>query len=244
MPFYDAAGVRINYEIHGEGNEGPPILLIAPGGMNSTIQRWDVSPWHPITNLASEFTTIAMDQRNAGASFAPVGATDGWDVYRNDQLGLLDHLGIDRCHLLGMCIGGPYIFGLLAAEPERFCSAVILQPVGVDAANRSDFFEISRAWADELKGSPRADVPDEVWDSYFENMWGGDFVRTATVEEISRMPTPMLIFMGNDSFHPEHTSREIAAHAPNATLIEEWKDPARIDAVDARIKAFLRQHSD
>ena len=144
MPFYEAGDVRIHYEIHGRNNDGPPVLLIAPGGMNSTIQRWEVSPWHPVARLGTDFTTIAMDQRNAGSSFAPIAATDGWDVHRHDQLGLLDHLEIDRCHLLGMCIGGPYIFGLLAAAPERFCSAVILQPVGVDAANRSDFFGISR----------------------------------------------------------------------------------------------------
>ena len=78
-----------------------------------------------------------MDQRNAGRSTAPVTADTGWATYRDDQLALLDELGIERCHVVGMCIGGPYIAGLLTRAPERFASAVLLQPVGIDG-NRDD----------------------------------------------------------------------------------------------------------
>ena len=35
--------------------------------------------------------------------------------------------------------------------------------------------------------------------------------------------TPLLVAMGDDLYHPESTSRTIAAHAPNVTFVEEWK---------------------
>jgi hypothetical protein len=55
--------------------------------------------------LASNFRVIAMDQRNAGASIGAIEADHGWHTYAAVHLALLDHLGTERCHLLGVCIG-------------------------------------------------------------------------------------------------------------------------------------------
>src|SRR6266545_1991454 len=93
---------RLHYEVEGDGY---PVLLLAPGGMRSTIEMWNRMPWNPRSSLRDWYRVIGMDQRNAGASHAPVRATDGWDTYAQDQLALLDHLGVEQCHLIGMCIG-------------------------------------------------------------------------------------------------------------------------------------------
>jgi pimeloyl-ACP methyl ester carboxylesterase len=82
-----------------------------------------------------------MDQRNAGQSVAPIRATDSWYVYTSDHLALLDYLGIDRCHVAGMCIGGPYIMGLIQAGPQRIASAVVFQTIGLDN-NRQAFYPL------------------------------------------------------------------------------------------------------
>ena len=50
-----------------------------------------------------------MDQRNAGRSHAPLRATDGWQTYTDDQVALLDHLGLETAHVMGMCVGGPFL---------------------------------------------------------------------------------------------------------------------------------------
>ena len=63
-----------------------------------------------------------MDQRNAGESTAPVTAGDGWHTYTEDHLALLDHLEIERAHLMGGCIGGPYCFGVIERAPGRVAS--------------------------------------------------------------------------------------------------------------------------
>ena len=58
---------------------------------------------------------------------------------RDDQLALLDHLGIERFHVAGMCIGGSFIMELIEAAPERVASAVMLQPIGFEG-NRQAYF--------------------------------------------------------------------------------------------------------
>jgi len=73
-------------------------------------------------------------------------------------------------------------------------------------------------------------------------MWGGDFVLTATPNDVAAMQTPMLVAMGNDIFHPAATSREIVERAPNATLIKQWKEPEFIEAATAAFRAFLESH--
>ena len=129
MPIFRRDQVNIHYEIKGEGF---PILLFAPGGMLSAASFWENAEWDPIKTLSPHFTVIAMDQRNAGASRAPVSGSDGWHSYAEDHLALLDHLNIDQTHLLGGCIGGPYCLGVIKAHRERVASAVLQQSIGSD----------------------------------------------------------------------------------------------------------------
>src|SRR5687768_11733487 len=124
MAIFKHGPVTLHYDVEGEGF---PVLLIAPGGMRSANDLWNRMPWNPRAALRDRYRLIGMDQRNAGSSTAPVRADDNWSTFTGDQLALLDHLAVDRCHVIGMCIGGPYIMGLLHRAPERFSSAVLLQ---------------------------------------------------------------------------------------------------------------------
>src|ERR671927_1224506 len=130
MPSFDHDGARLYYEEYGQGF---PILTFAPAGLASVIKVWSEpsAPINPITEFSDRFRVIAMDQRNAGGqSRAPITAQDGWHSYLSDHIALLDHLGIEQCHLYGQCIGGPFIFSLLKAQPQRIASAVIAQTIG------------------------------------------------------------------------------------------------------------------
>ena len=141
-----------------------------------------------------------------------------------------------------MCIGGPYIMGLLGEAPERFASAVLLQPVGVDDSNRGAFYEKFDEWAADVRAT-RPDVSDDDWRSFRSNMWDGDFVMTATPDQVAACRTPMLVAMGNDLFHPQSTSRRIAELAPDVTFVESWKEGDALVAVDGTIKQFLATHT-
>ncbi len=228
---------RGDAEIHfDDEGAGFPVLLIAPGGMRSANELWAGMPWNPRV-LADTHRVIGMDQRNAGRSTAPISADDGWTTYTADQLALLDHLGVERCHVIGMCIGGPYIAGLLGAAPERFTSAVMLQPVGIDD-NREALEEMFDQWA-EAKADSHADVDATTWTSFRTNMWGGDFLLTASPTDVEQFETPLLVLMGDDLYHPQSTSREIARRAPHATLVERWKDDDVLADTDRTIRGFL-----
>ena len=73
-----------------------------------------------------------MDLRNAngGQSSGPLEIERPWDAYADDQLGLMNHLGIDKFMVMGFCIGGPFIWNLLRRAPDRIVAAVLAQPSG------------------------------------------------------------------------------------------------------------------
>src|SRR6202162_1204440 len=118
MSFYEKGHVRIHYE---EAGSGFPLLLIAGGGLNSTISGLiSGSPFNPIEEFKGEFRCIASDLRNAngGQSSGPLEIDRPWDAYTDDHLGVMDHLGIGKFMALGLCIGGPFIWNLLRRARE------------------------------------------------------------------------------------------------------------------------------
>tara|TARA_R110002096_G_scaffold8239_4_gene34563 strand:- start:5246 stop:5989 length:744 start_codon:yes stop_codon:yes gene_type:complete len=241
MAIYNSDDVSIYYE--DSGAELPAVLLIAPGGMKSAIGFWNNTPWDPRIHLEGRYRVIAMDQRNAGNSTAPVTAADGWHTYTADQLGLMDHLGIDRFHVAGMCIGGPYCLGLIEAAPERVMSATLFQTIGLDN-NREAFYAMFDDWARTLMPT-MTDVPAEAWSSFRENMYGGDNVLFNVNETfVARCETPLLVLMGDDIYHPRSTSLMLAETAPNVTFVESWKDGAARDAAMEHCLGFLQQNDD
>lgn len=239
MSLFEREEIEIHYEAQGEGF---PVLAIAPGGMRSQIDAWSRSPWHPVERLVSEgYRVIAMDQRNAGDSFAPVSAQSGWDDYTADQVALLDHLGIERFAVVGMCIGGSYIAGLLRAVPTRVACALMMQPIGLEN-NREAFYTMFRGWVDEIRDRhPEAD--EIAWDRFRQNMFGGDFMFNATRDQIAAVDNPLLVLRGDDLHHPDATSRAVVELASNAQLVEHWKDEDHVEKADARIRAFFAEHA-
>ena len=69
MPQFEYDLTSIYFEEHGSGF---PLLLIAPGAMNSTIEMWANATINPLALYEDAFHLIAMDQRNAGRSFSPL----------------------------------------------------------------------------------------------------------------------------------------------------------------------------
>jgi pimeloyl-ACP methyl ester carboxylesterase len=241
MPIFERSPgpVRIHYEQHGEGF---PLLLFAPGGMRSCIDFWGRAPWNPIRELSATYRVIAMDQRNAGRSTAPITAEDGWHTYTEDHVALLDHLGVERCHVLGGCIGGSFCLGLMQAAPERVAAAVLQQPIGLSSGNRDTFYALFDGWAEELR-SRYPEVTGEAWRAFRERMYGGDFVFNVGREFVRTCPIPMLVLLGNDVYHPSETSREIVKLAPCAELVQRWKEAEVVPDTIQRVRAFLATHT-
>jgi pimeloyl-ACP methyl ester carboxylesterase len=240
MPQFVRGDTSIYYEEFGSGY---PLVLFAPGGMRSTIGFWRRMPFDPTHEFANDFRVIAMDQRNAGQSTAPITSNDGWQSYTADHLALLDHLGIDRCHVMGGCIGSSYCLGIAAAAPERISAAVLQNPIGLtdDGANRREFYGMFDEWTAELAGA-RKDAADGAA-GFRANMFGGDFVFSVSREFVRGCRTPLLVLPGNDNFHPTATAKEIVDLAPNAEYLSPWGTPEAVPNTVARIRAFLQANT-
>lgn len=235
MPVLRRDDVEIHYEEHGSGF---PVLTLAPGGMRSAGDWWPKMPWNPVAELSGDYRVITMDQRNAGFSTAPVTGDEDWATYTADQLALLAHLGIERCHVIGMCIGGAFILKLLTTAPERFARAVSLQPIGLDA-NRQAFHDMFDGWAAELR-PVHPEAGDREWAAYRSAMYDvEDQLFSVPASVLPTITTPMLVLRGDDQHHPRSASELLAGTAPNARLIEQWKDTQHLPAATSAIAEFL-----
>src|SRR5690348_3683144 len=178
MRFYDKGPVRIHYE---EAGSGFPLLLIAGGGLNSTISGLTGgSPFNPIEEFKGEYRCVASDLRNAnsGHSSGPLEIDRPWDAYTDDHLGLMDHLGIQKFMVLGFCIGGPFIWNLLRRAPDRILAGVLAQPSGSRPELRDLFYETNmKGWGPELV-KRRPGITMEMVDKFLTRMYrtNPDFV--------------------------------------------------------------------
>ncbi|MCO1655412.1 alpha/beta fold hydrolase [Pseudonocardia humida] len=235
MQTFERDGARIRYAVHGSGF---PVLALAPGGMKSRAQAWEKVPWNPVAALAGTHRVIVMDQRHAGGSTAPVTGDEGWATYAADQLALLDHLGVDRFHVVGMCIGGPFLLNLIRSAPDRVERAVALQPIGLDD-NRALFYELFDGWAVDRVGAHPEAGPAE-WAAFREGLFGVEpTLFTVPDAELSAITTPLLVLMGDDPHHPSSASRLLAERVPGARLVPRWTEGADLAAATATIAEFL-----
>jgi pimeloyl-ACP methyl ester carboxylesterase len=247
MSIYEKGAVRIRYE---EAGSGFPLLVIAGGGLNSTIAGLSSanSPFNPMEVFKDEYRCIASDLRNAngGQSTGPLEVDRPWDAYTDDHLGVMDHLGIDKFMVLGFCIGGPFIWNLLKRAPNRIVAAVLAQPSGSRPDKRDLFYENNmKGWGPELV-KRRPEITMEVVDKFLTKMYrtNPDFVFTVTRDFVRNCQTPVLILPDDVPPHPYAVAMEAAMLAPKAELsMYPWKDPKeRIPLAVRQIRSFLRAH--
>lgn len=130
MPVALCDGIETHYEVRGAG---PPLLMYAPGGFDAQISKWsDLGVYKRIRlldHLPAQYSCILFDRRENGRSGGRVEPVT-WDHYVRQGAGLLDHLGIDRAHLMGGCMGCAPVAAFGARHPERVLSMVFYWPVG------------------------------------------------------------------------------------------------------------------
>ena len=245
MSFYEKGAVRIRYE---EAGSGYPLLLIAGGGLNSTISNLARAPFDPIEAFKGEYRCIASDLRNAngGQSSGPLEIDRPWDAYTDDHLGLMDHLAIDKFAVLGFCIGGPFIWNLLRRAPDRIVAAVLAQPSGSRPEMRDLFYEGNmKTWGPELS-KRRPDITMETVDKFLTRMYrtNADFVFTVTRDFVRNCQTPLLILPDDIPAHPYAVAMEAAMLAPKVEVsMFPWKEPKeRIPLAVRQIRSFMRAH--
>ena len=246
MPFYERGSVRIYYEDVGSGF---PLMIIPGGGLNSSIASLDTSvPFNPMERYKNDFRCISADLRNAdlGQSRGPLEIDRPWDAYSDDQLGLMDHLGIREFLVMGFCIGGPMIHNLLKLAEDRVVAAALMQPSGFSPEYPNIFYENNtERWAPQLC-EKRSDVTMAQVHDFLTKMYTdrADFVFTVSRDFVRSLQTPLLIAPDNVPAHPYEAAMEVAEIAPNSeTTIFPWKDSQEnIDRVVDHARRFLKLH--
>ena len=247
MPFLTRPDGRIHYEVFGAGF---PVLLFAPGGLRSRMEMWPAPPegpprpWVDWTQAlpAAGFTAIAMDQRNAGLSQTEIHADHGWQTYAADHLALMDHLGFDKFHVLGGCIGGSFCLKAVEMAPHRVTAAVLQNPIGVHPEHTGYFPDSHTQWSQEQRAA-RPELDEAAIAAFGRNMWDGGFVFSVDRAFARNCPAPTFLLPGTDIPHPAATSEELAALLPGVEVLKDWRGPDHLAQQQARVVAFLQRHT-
>jgi pimeloyl-ACP methyl ester carboxylesterase len=130
MPFATLDGITTRYEVFGSG---PPLLMFSPGGFDATVEKWSTQSVYAtiklLDHLPQQYTCIAYDRRETGQSGGRVERVT-WASYARQGKSLLDHLGFERAHVIGGCMGCSVATAFMAAFPETTLGAILYWPVG------------------------------------------------------------------------------------------------------------------
>ena len=147
--FFDSQGVRIRYIEQGAGE---PVVLVH--GYTATIERnWIVSG--VFQQLAKNFRVIALDCRGHGKSDKPHDTKQYGQEMVLDIVRLLDHLKVQKAHIVGYSMGGIITAKLLTMKPERFLTATLGGNGGLLAPTELEIKLFEQLAADMEKGSLR-----------------------------------------------------------------------------------------
>ena len=130
MPIATVDGIPTRYEVEGSG---PPILMYAPAGFDAALEKWRTQGVYArckiMDHLPKHYSCIVFDRRECGKSGGRIERVT-WAHYVAQGVGLLDHLGIGRAHIMGGCMGvcPAAAFGVM--YPARVLSLVLHWPVG------------------------------------------------------------------------------------------------------------------
>ena len=121
--YFDAAGTRLRYVEQGVGE---PVVLVH--GFANTLEIWANNGI--VQDLARNYRVIAFDLPGHGKSDKPHDPSRYGRELALDVVRLLDHLGIQRAHVIGYSLGGYTLSQLLTLRPERLMSATLIAGAG------------------------------------------------------------------------------------------------------------------
>lgn len=242
MPIFENGPVKIHYE---EAGSGFPLLVLPGGGLNATIAGLAHHAFNPLEEFSDRYRVIALDLRNAngGQSEGPLEIDHPWDGFTDDQLALMDHLGIDRFLVMGFCIGGPQIWNLLKRAGERVAAAALVHPSGYSSSHPDIYYRNNIAkWAPTLR-EQRPEITQQMVEDFLDNLYTkrADFVLTVDRDFVRNCQTPILVLPDDIPEHPYATAMESALLAPNSQVsLYPWKENDKKIALALRhIRGFL-----
>jgi pimeloyl-ACP methyl ester carboxylesterase len=186
------------------------------------------------------------ETQTGGESTGPIPASDPWGAFADDQLGLMDHLGIKQFLFMGYCIGGCFAMKLMERAPERVVAGVLVQTVGHHPDHPDYMYNSGRdVWAPELLPR-RPDINMGQVERYLHDLYRArpEFVYSVSWDFARSCTTPILVLPDETPAHPLVSSVEVASLCPNAEItVFPWREPPELKArtID-RARKFLQTH--
>lgn len=256
--YAELPGVRIFYRDTGGG---VPVVFVHAATGNSQVWEYQLPAF-----TAAGYRVIAYDRRGFGRSVIdPAGPQPG--TAADDLLGLVNHLGIDRFHLVGTAAGGGVSLDFALSFPERVRSLVIANAGG--NVQDADYLELGRRMRPapqfdalppdvrELGPSYRAANPTGTrrWLELHDLSWPGGSPPAAqrtrnriTFALLEHVTIPTLLLTGDaDLYAPPPVLHLFAARiagaqsviVPEAGHSTYWEQP---DVFNGAVLEFLRKH--
>ena len=201
-----------------------------------------------MNEFSQDYRCITSDLRNAngGQSSGPLEIDRPWESFADDQLGLMDHLGIRQFMVMGFCIGGPMTWHLIKRAPDRIAAAVIVQPSGSRPEMRDFFYQSNlKGWGPAFTAR-RPEITPAMIEAFLTRMYraNDDFVFTVSRDFVRACQKPVLVLPDDIPAHPYAVAMESVMLAPQSEVsLYPWKEPVeRIALAVRQIRSFMRAH--
>jgi 3-oxoadipate enol-lactonase len=213
MPTKTVNGIEIYYELHGE--ERKPVLVLNNGIIMNATTSWIFQT----KALSAHFRVLQYDCRGQGQSDHPDGQYS-MEQHADDLVGLLDALGIERAHILGISYGGEVAQAFTLNFPERTLSLILADTVSEVGP---ELRLVIDSWVDALKtGDPLAFYNATVpWN------FSAEFIKknTALLEDAKQryaeLDIPAVIRLCEAFFEVDFTSRLKEISVPTCIIVGE-----------------------
>lgn len=227
MPFADNQGIKIHYEVQGQG---PPLVLAHGAAGDATF--W--TDYGYVEALKDQHTVILFDARGHGGSDKPHDV-DLYDfrLMVGDVLVVMDVLRVSQAHYWGYSMGGYLGFALAVHAPERLISLIVGGSAPHNPSDRpkpGPLMQVFRQGLDQ--GADAAiEATREVWGYItprFEEclraldfralmaLWEAYQFRPGLEDHLEQMDIPCLVYAGDADEGPHAYGQEAVRHLPNA----------------------------
>jgi pimeloyl-ACP methyl ester carboxylesterase len=254
----DLPGVRLSFT--DTGGRGVPVVFTHAATGSSRVWEYQVPAF-----TSAGYRVITYDRRGFGRSTPdPAGVQPGTGA--DDLLGLIDHLGIDRFHLVGTAAGGIVALDFAVSFPQRVRSLVVANSIG--GVQDDDYIELGRRLRPPQFNALPPDVR-ELGPSYRAANPSGTarwlelekqsrpegtqppvqtFRNRLTFSLLETLAVPTLLMTGDaDLYSPPAVLRLFAARikgsesvlAPEAGHSIYWEQP---DLFNQKVLEFIRKH--
>lgn len=254
MPTFHSNGIELAYEVTGEGE---PLLFLH--GLGSRGEDWAMQ----VPCFAARYRVITADMRGHGASDKPPGPYSV-PMMADDVVGLLDGMGVESAHIVGLSMGGMIAFQMVVDRPQRVRSLVIVNsgPALVPRTSGEWLRVQQRLLLARLFGPARTGrflskrlfpKPDqEALRAQFIEQWALNdraaylaalraLVGWSVLDRIGDIRCPVLVISGDRDYTPIDVKQAYTAMIPGAqfAVIEDSGHATPIDQADAFNRCVL-----